>query len=152
MAATHRCFSRRVSPVKLGNDMPTEVRQGPIQEVHGRWGAPSTRSGPTGGCSCAPGDTPSDGARDRLSTVFATDDATGKLRPAWLVASRRVSANTLVGVQHCINRPPRRSCDPEVCFSVTDGHKHDYVLIIINGGARSKLCRCAVLHRPIQHA
>ncbi|BAS11984.1 transposase [Arthrobacter sp. Hiyo8] len=46
--------------------------------------APSILSGPTGACCCAAG-TPLGPGTDRLNTVFATDDATGKLQAAWLV-------------------------------------------------------------------
>jgi transposase len=70
--------------VQLGNDMLTEVQQRLTQQATADGDAPSTRSGPTGGCSSGPV-TLSDRARDRLSTVFTTDDATGKLQAAWLV-------------------------------------------------------------------
>lgn len=71
--------------VKLGNDMLTEVRQRLTQQVHGRRGRSIDPVWANRRLLLRAGDTLSDRARDRLSTVFATDDATGKLQAAWRV-------------------------------------------------------------------
>jgi transposase len=71
--------------VKLGNDMLTEVRQRLTQQVHGRRGRSIDPVWANRRLLLRAGDTLSDRARNRLSTVFATDDATGKLQAAWLV-------------------------------------------------------------------
>jgi transposase len=71
--------------VKLGNDMLTEVRQRLTQQVHGRRGRSIDPVWANRRLLLRAGETLSDGARDRLITVFATDDATGKLQAAWLV-------------------------------------------------------------------
>ncbi|UUL75460.1 transposase [Pseudarthrobacter sp. Fe7] len=71
--------------VKLGNDMLTEVRQGLTQQVHGRRGRSIDPVWASRRLLLRAGDTLSDRARDRLSTVFTSDDATGKLQAAWLV-------------------------------------------------------------------
>jgi transposase len=71
--------------VKLGNDMLTEVRQRHAQEVHGRRGRSSDPVWANRRLLLRGGDTLSDRARNRLSTVFANDDATRKLQAAWLV-------------------------------------------------------------------
>ncbi|GGH91086.1 hypothetical protein GCM10007170_06410 [Arthrobacter liuii] len=71
--------------VKLGNDMLTVVRQRLTQQVHGRRGRSIDPVWANRRLLLRAGDTLSDRARNRLSTVFATDDATGKLQAAWLV-------------------------------------------------------------------
>lgn len=71
--------------VKLGNDMLTEVRQRLTQQVHGRRGRSIDPVRGNRRLLLRAGDSLSDRARDRLGTVFATDDATGKLQAAWLV-------------------------------------------------------------------
>jgi transposase len=71
--------------VKLGNDMLTEVRQRLTQQVHGRRGRSVDPVWANRRLLLRAGDTLSNRARNRLSTVFATDDATGKLQAAWLV-------------------------------------------------------------------
>jgi transposase len=71
--------------VKLGNDMLTEVRQRLTQQVHGRRGRSIDPIWANRRLLLRAGDTLSDRAQNRLSTVFATDDATGKLQAAWLV-------------------------------------------------------------------
>jgi transposase len=71
--------------VKLGNDMLTEVRQRLTQEVHGRRGRSIDPVWANRRLLLRAGDTLSDRALNRLSTVFANDDATGKLQAAWLV-------------------------------------------------------------------
>ncbi|MGC0239660.1 transposase [Arthrobacter sp. SD76] len=70
--------------VKLGDVMLTEVRLRLTRQVHGR--RPIHRPC-LGQSEAAPPrrNTLSDRARNRLSTVFAADDATGKLQAAWLV-------------------------------------------------------------------
>ncbi|MDQ0676096.1 transposase [Pseudarthrobacter siccitolerans] len=71
--------------VELGNDMLTEVRQRLKQQVHGRRGGPIDPVWANRRLLLHAGDTLSDRARNRLSTVFTTDDTTGKLQAAWLV-------------------------------------------------------------------
>jgi transposase len=71
--------------VKLGNDMLTEVRQRLTQQVHGRRGRSIDPVWANRRLLLRAGDTLSDRARERLSNVFDTDDATGKLQAAWLV-------------------------------------------------------------------
>jgi transposase len=71
--------------VKLGNDMLTEVRQRLTQKVHGRRGRSIDPVWANRRLLLRAGETLSDRARQRLITVFATDDATGKLQAAWLV-------------------------------------------------------------------
>ncbi|MFJ6314434.1 ISL3 family transposase [Pseudarthrobacter oxydans] len=71
--------------VKLGNDMLTEVRQRLTQQVHGRRGRSIDPVWANRRLLLRAGDTLSDRARNRLSTVFATDDATGNLQAVWLV-------------------------------------------------------------------
>jgi transposase len=73
--------------VKLGNDMLTEVRQRLTQQVHGWRGRPIEPVWANRRLLLRGGDTLSDRARNRLSTVFATDDAIGKLQAAWLATS-----------------------------------------------------------------
>lgn len=71
--------------VKLGNEMLTEVRQRLTQQVHGRRGRSIDPVWANRRLLLRAGDTLSDRARDRLRTVFTTDDPTGKLHAAWLV-------------------------------------------------------------------
>lgn len=71
--------------VKLGNDMLTEVRQRLTQQVHGRRGRSIDPVWANRRLLMRTGDTLSERARNRLSTLFATDDATGKLQATWLV-------------------------------------------------------------------
>ncbi|MDR7159813.1 ISL3 family transposase [Arthrobacter sp. BE255] len=70
---------------KLGNDMLTEVRQRLTQQVHGRRGRSIDPGWANRRLLLRAGDTLSDRARNRLSNVFDTEDATGKLQAAWLV-------------------------------------------------------------------
>jgi transposase len=65
--------------------MLTEVRQRLTQQVHGRRGRSIDPVWANRRLLLRAGDTLSERARDRLSTVFATDDVTGKLQAAWLV-------------------------------------------------------------------
>jgi transposase len=85
VAPAHRGLGRRVPPGQVGNDMLTEVRQRLTQQVHGRRGRSIDPVWANRRLLLRGGDTLSDRARNRLSTVFATDDATGKLQAAWLV-------------------------------------------------------------------
>ncbi|WP_285249471.1 ISL3 family transposase [Pseudarthrobacter sp. fls2-241-R2A-168] len=71
--------------VKLGNDMLTKVRQRLTQQVHGRRGRSIDPVWTNRRLLLRAGDTLSDRARERLSNVFDTDHATGKLQAAWLV-------------------------------------------------------------------
>jgi transposase len=63
----------------------TEVRQRLSQQVHGRRGGSIDPVWANRRLLLRAGDTLSDRARDRLSIVFTTDDATGQLQAAWLV-------------------------------------------------------------------
>jgi transposase len=65
--------------------MLIEVRQRLAQQVHGRRGRSIDPVWANRRLLLRAWDTLSDRARDRLSTVFDTDDATGKLQAAWLV-------------------------------------------------------------------
>ncbi|MET4059769.1 hypothetical protein ABIB35_001301 [Arthrobacter sp. UYP6] len=65
--------------------MLTEVRQRLTQQVHGRRELSIDRVWANRRLLLRAGDTLFDRARNRLSTVFATDDATGKLQAAWKV-------------------------------------------------------------------
>ncbi|MBN9131729.1 MAG: transposase [Paenarthrobacter ureafaciens] len=71
--------------VKLGNDMLTEVRQRLTQQTHGRRGRSIDPVWASRRLLLRAGNTLSARARDRLTTMFATDGATGKLQAAWLV-------------------------------------------------------------------
>jgi hypothetical protein len=64
--------------------MLTEVRRRLTQQVHGRRGRSIDPAWANRQLLLRARDT-SDRARNRLSTVFDTDDATGKLRGVWLV-------------------------------------------------------------------
>lgn len=70
--------------VMLGNHMLTEVRQRLTQQVHGRRGRSIDPVWAHWRLLLRAGDMLTDRARDRLSIVFATDDATGRLQAAWL--------------------------------------------------------------------
>jgi transposase len=83
--------------VKLGNDMLTEVRQRLTQQVHGRRGRSIDPVWANPRLLLRAGDTLSVRVRKRLSTVFANDDAPGKLQAAWLVKERWCG---------CRERPP----------------------------------------------
>ncbi|MET1154685.1 transposase [Arthrobacter sp.] len=65
--------------------MLTEVRQRLTQQVHGRRGRSIDPVWANRRLLLRAGDTLSDRARNRLSTVFTTDDPTGKFQAAWLV-------------------------------------------------------------------
>ncbi|WP_255708079.1 transposase [Pseudarthrobacter sp. L1SW] len=85
VAATHCCLSRRVPP---GQARQRHAHRSPAtthQQVHGRRGRSIDPVWANRRLLLRAGNTLSDRARDRLSTVFTTDDATGKLRTAWLV-------------------------------------------------------------------
>jgi transposase len=85
VASAHRSSVDAFHLVKLGNDMLTEVRQRLTQQVHGRRGRSIDSVWANRRLLLRAGDTLSDRARDRLTTVFTTDDATGKLQAAWQV-------------------------------------------------------------------
>ncbi|MEW1819276.1 transposase [Arthrobacter sp. NPDC080031] len=85
MAAPHRCLGRHVPP---GQARQRHAHRGPAsltQQVHGRRGRTIDPVWANRRLLLRAGNTLSDSARDRLSTVFATDDVTGKLQAAWLV-------------------------------------------------------------------
>ena len=77
-----RSRSTRFAWSSSANDMLTEVRQRLTQQVHGRRGRSIDPVWANRRLLLRAGDTLSDRARNRLSTVFATDDATGKLKAA----------------------------------------------------------------------
>lgn len=68
--------------------MLTEVRQRLTQQVQGRRGRSIDPVCANRRLLLRAGDTLSDRARDSLTTVFTTDDATGKPQAAWLVKER----------------------------------------------------------------
>lgn len=71
--------------VKLGNDILTEVRQRVTQQVHGRRRRSIDPVWANRRLLLRAGDTHSDRGRARLSTVFSTENPTGRLHAAWLV-------------------------------------------------------------------
>lgn len=71
--------------VSLGNQAMTEARQNLSQQVKGRRGRGVDKAWAHRMLLLRAGNTLSDKAAHRLEEVFATDDATGKLRAVWKV-------------------------------------------------------------------